>query len=357
MRNVTVIVGGQFGGEGKGKITSYLAIRDNVNYVVRCGGPNSGHTVDYKGKRFVLRQLPVGVINPKTRLLIAPGAIINPELLFEEIRFCNLDPSRLGIDYNTGIISEKEISEEKESLLQERIGSTLSGMGKGVAKRALRDKDFRQTKDIPELKQFLTNVAEEINSGLEDNKSVMVEGTQGFGLSLYHSPYYPYTTSRDTTASAFLSEVGISPLSVKEVIMVTRTFPIRVGGNSGPLKNEISWEELQKISGYPCSIQEFTSVTKRLRRIARFDLELLKRAILINKPTQIALLGVDYLGYKNKGLLNYHDLTRETQQFIEYIEQETKIKINFIGTGPTNEELMDRRMARHQDYKAIEIAA
>lgn len=355
MKNITVIVGGQFGGEGKGKITSYLAVRDNVDYVVRCGGPNSGHTVDYKGERFILRLLPVGVINPKTRLLIAAGAIINPELLFEEIKFCNLEPSRLGIDYNTGIISEKEILEEKSSSLRERIGSTLSGMGRGVAKRVLRDKNFKQAKDIPELRQFLTNVSEEINSGLEHDKSVLVEGTQGFGLSLYHSPYYPYTTSRDTTASAFLSEVGISPLAVKDVIMVIRTFPIRVGGNSGPLANEISWEELQRGSGYPHLIQEFTSVTKRLRRVAKFDLELVKKAVVINKPTQVALLGTDYLDYKNKSLSSYQDLTKETQEFVEYIEQEIKVKISFIGTGPTNEELIDRRDAvKYRDYKAIE---
>ena len=81
--SVTVIVGGQYGGEGKGKITSYLAIKDNVDFVVRCGGPNSGHTVDYKGIRFILRLLPAGVINPNTRLLIAPGAIINPRILLD----------------------------------------------------------------------------------------------------------------------------------------------------------------------------------------------------------------------------------------------------------------------------------
>jgi len=355
MRNVTVIVGGQFGGEGKGKLTSYLAIRDNVDYVVRCGGPNSGHTVDYRGKRFILRLLPVGVINPNTRLLIAAGAIINPALLFEEIKFCNLAPTRLGIDHNTGIITEKESLEEKESLLQERIGSTLSGMGRGVAKRVLRDKDFKQAKDIPELKQFLTNVSEEINSGLDYGKSVLIEGTQGFGLSLYHSPYYPYTTSRDTTASAFLSEVGISPLCVKDIIMVLRTFPIRVGGNSGLLVNEISWDELQRKSGYPYPIQEFTSVTKRPRRIAKFDLELIKKAVAINKPTKVAILGVDYLDYRNKGLLNYQDLTKETKEFVKYLEQEIRVKIVFVGTGQTNEELIDmQNTIKYIDEKGIE---
>lgn len=351
---ITIIVGGQFGGEGKGKITSYLALKDNVDFVVRCGGPNSGHTVDYKGKRFIFRLLPAGVLNPHTRLLIAPGAIINPKILFEEIKFCNLEPSRIGIDYNTGIITEKESLEEKELLLQERLGSTLSGMGKGVAKRALRNKDFRQAKDIPELKQFLTDVSREINKGLKNSKSVIIEGTQGFGLSLYHSNYYPFVTSRDTTAGAFLSEVGVSPLLVKDIIMVIRTFPIRVGGKSGPLKNEISWEGLQKRSGYPYPIKEFTSVTKRIRRVAEFDVDLVQKATIVNKPTQIALLGLDYLDYANKGVLNYDQLRQKTGEFIENLEDKLKIKITLLGTGPKNEELLDRRKVK--SYPAFDFS-
>jgi adenylosuccinate synthase len=148
--SVTVIVGGQYGGEGKGKITSHLAFHDDVDFVVRCGGPNSGHTIDHQGKRFVLRQLPVGVINPRARLLIAAGAIVNPKILREEIAVCGLQPGRLGIDRNTGVITDTETTEEGKLSLQERLGSTLSGMGMGVAKRALRDATFRQAKDLPE---------------------------------------------------------------------------------------------------------------------------------------------------------------------------------------------------------------
>jgi adenylosuccinate synthase len=341
--SVTVVVGGQYGGEGKGKITSYLALHDDVHYVVRCGGPNSGHTVDYKGNRSILRLLPAGVINPKTRLLIAPGAIINTQLLFEEIDSCDLDPNMLGIDYNTGIISDTEAIEEKELSLRERLGSTLSGMGRGVAKRVLREENFKRAQDIPELKQFLTNVSQELNNGIDNGESIIVEGTQGFGLSLYHSSDYPYVTSRDTTAGAFLSEVGLSPLTVQDIIMVIRTFPIRVGGNSGLLKNEISWEELQVSSGYPYRIEEFTSVTKRLRRVGRFDLNLVRKAAVVNRPTKIALMGTDYLDYKNKEESRYEDLTNDTNKFVQDIEDELGISVAFVGTGPTNEELIDRR--------------
>jgi len=346
--SVTVIVGGQYGGEGKGKITSYLALRDAADFVVRCGGPNSGHTVDYRGRRFIFRQLPVGVLNPKTRLLIAPGAIVNPQVLLEEIDAWGLERGRLGIDHKTGVITETEAGEEQELALRERLGSTLSGMGKGVAKRVLRDAGFKRAEDTPELKEFLTDVSEELNQGIDENKSTIVEGTQGFGLSLYHSRDYPYVTSRDTTASAFLSEVGLSPLVVTDVVMVIRTFPIRVGGNSGPLANEISWEEVQRISGYPELIQEFTSVTKRLRRVGHFDLRLVKGAVVANRPTEIALLGVDYLDHRDRNSVVFQDLAPDARAFVEELKGVLGTVVTLIGTGPTNEALIDRRAHRRE---------
>lgn len=340
---LTVVVGGQYGGEGKGKIVSYLSLSDDIDYVVRCGGPNSGHTVDFKGERRILRLLPAGFVNKRTRLLLAAGALVNPDILFREIEESGVDPNRVGVDFNTGVITEKEIEYERQLNLDKSIGSTLSGTGAGVAKRALRDGTFRLAKDTPELKPFLTNVSKEVNEALDQKMKVMVEGTQGFGLSLYHSECYPYATSRDTTASAFLSEVGVSPLRVNSIIMVIRTFPIRVGGNSGPLKNEITWKKVQQLSGYPCEVKEFTSVTQKLRRVAFFDIDLVKKAALANRPTEIALNGVDYLDYRNKGIRNFEDLTEEAKNFIYFIEGQLGVRVNYVGTGPTNEEIIDRR--------------
>jgi len=345
---VTVVVGGQFGGEGKGKITSYLSLRDDVAYVVRCGGPNSGHTVDFQGKRYQLRSLPAGFINTNTRLLLAAGSLINPKILLREIEVCNVSTERIGVDVNAGVISEKDASYEREILLRESIGSTLSGTGAGVAARVLRRGDFKLAKDSPELRPFLTSVAEEVNAAVDRGAEVIVEGTQGFGLSLYHSEFYPYTTSRDTTAAAFLSEVGLSPLSVSSVIMVIRTHPIRVGGNSGPLRGELTWEELRQRSGYPHEILELTTATGRPRRIAEFDLDLVKRAAMVNGPTDVALHGVDYLNHDNKGIIDFTGLTKEARAFIEWVEREVGVRVNFIGTGPKNEELIDRRSYIHR---------
>ena len=170
-----------------------------------------------------------------------------------------------------------------------------------------------------------------------------------FGLSLYHTPCYPYATSRDTTASAFLSEVGVSPLKVTSIVMAVRTYPIRVEGNSGPLKNEISWEDLRSLSGYPYDIQEFTTVTNRLRRVAEFDLELVKRAVTVNRPTTLVLHGADYIDFTNKGIRRLENLTAATRDFVNHLEKELCIHVSFIGTGPKQNELVDVTLDNHMD--------
>ncbi len=340
--SIVVVIGGQFGSEGKGKMTAYLCREFNFDGCVRCGGPNSGHTVTINGKQVVLRQIPAGVVNPNTKLFLAAGCLIDLDVLSEEISSFSLAPQRLRIDCNAVIIERKDKQKEKEMGLGASIGSTCTGTGFAVAKRILRENDVKLARYIKELRPYLTCVSEEVMSFHSKGKSLVIEGTQGFGLSVYHSPYYPYVTSRDTTAAGFLSEVGISPFVVSEVIMVIRTFPIRVGGNSGPLPKEINWEIIQQESGYPYKIQEYTSVTKKLRRVARFDVELVKRAISVNKPTKIALMGLDYLDYRNKGVKYYKQFTKKASSFIYWLEQELDVEINFVGTGPLDQELADR---------------
>lgn len=339
---LTVVVGGQYGGEGKGKVTAHLCCRYGFDVAVRCGGPNSGHTITIDGKQVVLRQIPSGVVNPHTKLFLAAGCLVDMDVLFKEIDLFNLTSNRLKVDRNAVIIDKEYSREEKKIELNNRIGSTCTGTGIAVAKRVLRTKNLKLAKNISLLNPYLTEVSREVMTSYLCGEKIVIEGTQGFGLSVYHSPYYPYATSRDTIASGFLSEVGVSPLAVSDIIMVMRTFPIRVGGNSGPLPREIDWETVQLESGHPYKIQEFTTVTKRLRRVARFDLKIVKKAVIANMPTQIALMGVDYLDYKNKGAKHYRELTQKTKEFISWLERELKIKISFIGTGPTDYELIDR---------------
>jgi len=184
-------------------------------------------------------------------------------------------------------------------------------------------------------------VSDEVNTALDRDKKVLIEGTQGFGLSLYHSDHYPKTTSRDTTAAGFLSEVGVSPRLVTEIVAVFRTFPIRVAGEqAGPLKAEITWEELRRESGCPHPIQEWTTVTRKIRRVARFDWDLARRCVQINRPTRLAINGLDYLNYENVHCRNADLLTEDAKEFIHRMEDEFAVPVSFQGVGSQLEDVL-----------------
>ena len=339
---VKVVVGGQYGGEGKGKICAHLALTDDIDIMVRCGGPNSGHTVDLAGERYELKQVPAGFVNPRTLLFIAAGGLVNPKLFLDEVGLCGLTPDRIRIDRNAMVVEQSDIETEAGGDLRDRLSSTMQGVGAAVSRRTARAPGVRLAQHVPELQPFVTSVRDELAGANRQGKRILVEGTQGFGLSLYHTEEWPYCTSRDTAAHSFLGEVGLGVRDYS-VIMCLRTFPIRVGGNSGPLANEITWEELQTISGYPYPISELTTTTKRLRRVALFDYDVVGRALAANCPTAIALHGVDYLDYSNKGIGSFEELNPATQSWVQQLEQKTGIPLQFIGTGPTVAELIDRR--------------
>jgi adenylosuccinate synthase len=342
---VTVVVGGQYGSEGKGKICAHLAITNNVDYMVRCGGPNSGHTVYVAGQRYQLQQVPSGFVNPHTRLLIAAGGLVDPHVFLREVEACGLDPDRIGIDKNAGVIEASDVDNEKTLGLNGRLGSTGVGVGSAVSRRVLRDPNFRLAQDHRDLKPFVTSVSDELASAVRHDKSIVVEGTQGFGLSLYHAEEWPYRTSRDTTAHSFLGEVGIG-IRDYEVIMAIRTFPIRVAGNSGPLPDEITWEDVQRESGYPHPIAEYTTTTKRLRRVARFDWSVVGQAVAANAPTQIALHGGDYVEFQNFGVNEWSRLRPKLRGLIGDIEDRYSIPVVIIGTGASNAHIVDRKLNR-----------
>src|SRR5207248_11574743 len=122
---------------------------------------------------------------------------------------------------------------------------------------------------------------------------------------------FPRTTSKDTSAAQFVMESGLSPLLVDEIVMVVRTFPIRVAGNqSGDLRNEISWEDIRRESGYPFDVPEYTTVTKKIRRVGRFDLCQVLDACQVNRPTRLAVHGLDYLDYDNLDVTDHASLSQ-----------------------------------------------
>ncbi|TSA19013.1 MAG: hypothetical protein D4R74_00310 [Betaproteobacteria bacterium] len=337
---VTVVVGGQFGSEGKGKVAYEIARRTKAAAAVRVGGPNSGHTVvGPDGNKVIFRQLPTAALLPNVICVLPAGSYIDKEVLFRELRMTGLDSSRLLIDPNAVVVSDLERGEEQARLLGQKIGSTLTGTGAAVSRRVNRLGDICLAQHDPQLDSFVQPAVPAMRSILERRKRIIIEGTQGFGLSVLHSPYYPYTTSRDTTAASFVSEAGLSPVDVDDIVLVIRAFPIRVGGNSGPLPKEISWSILTEESGSKVDLTEFTSVTKRERRVARFDPEVVRQAIACNNPTTIVLNHVDYVDAScGTGMV----LTKRAAKFIKDVEQAIGSRVTQVGIGPDS--LIDRRV-------------
>jgi adenylosuccinate synthase len=348
-RFVDVIIGGQYGSEGKGNIAYYLA--GEYDLLVRVGGPNAGHKVPTTPV-YTHRLLPSGTLaNPDARLLIGPGATLDIPQLLKEIAECGIEAGGLFIDPQAMIIEDADIQAEKN--LVTAIGSTGKGGGAAAARRITgrhgADPPVRLARDVPELSAYIRPAAEVLNEAYRDGHRILLEGTQGTALSSYHGSY-PYVTSRDTTTAGCLAEAGIAWSRVHSVIMVCRTYPIRVmspaEATSGPMKQELSWEVISQRSGVPIGQlldTERGSVSLTQRRVAEFDWELLRSAAELNGATEIALTFADYLDRKNQDARRYDQLQPETILFIEEIERVAGAPVTLIGTRFDARSVIDRR--------------
>lgn len=331
---LSVICGGQFGSEGKGKVAHHVARTQNASVVVRVGGSNSGHTViDAEGKERKFRSLPTASILPDVICVIAAGSYIDVDVLLREISETGLGPDRVLIDPRAVIITDGHKQEEARSRLKHNIGSTLSGTGAAVTSRLTRDGSTSFVESDDRLAPFVKNTRNFLRECLKRDEKVIIEGTQGFGLSVLHAPDYPNVTSRDTTAAGFVSEVGLSPLDVDEVIMVLRAFPIRVAGNSGSLPDEIDWKTITKESGYTEALVEYTTVTNNVRRVARFHADVVGLAIEANNPNCIVLNHLDYIDSHCRQL---NRPTNVVDQFTALVEGEIGRQIDYLGFGPSS---------------------
>ena len=343
---VDVIVGGQYGSEGKGQIAHYLG--REYDLLVRVGGPNAGHKVYEDPIPYTHHQLPSGTRKSNADLLIGAGAVLRPTALLEEIAQCGVEFPRLRIDARAMIISDQDCKDEQRLVAE--IGSTGQGVGAATARRILeRNKTTLLAGEVPELRPYICSGLDVVSQALGQNKSVCLEGTQGTGLSLYHGEY-PYVTSRDTTVSGCLAETGIPPSRVRKVVMVCRTYPIRVGnpadGTSGGMSQEISLAEIAQRSGLPLENleeAERTSTTNRARRIGEFDWDLLRRAALLNGPTDIALTFADYLSARNGKARRFEQLRPDTINFIQEVERVSGARVSLIATGFNPRSIIDRR--------------
>lgn len=339
--SVYIVVGGFFGDEGKGKVAQYLAYADKPTISARGGvGPNAGHVVKHKGRSFEFRHVPSAALTPHTsiKLFVGPGVLIDPEVLSIELDDLEeFDPrirNRFHIDGNCVIVEKRhKKSEWDNGYLSKEIGSMRSGCGPANSDRAMRKRDIKLAKDIDELMPYVTEVSREINEAIDQKSDVLLEGTQGFGLSLFHGPY-PFVTSKDTTASQIAADVGIGPTRVDEVVVVIKPYVTRAG--MGPL------DEYETPRVEEEEIRPGVAIGSK-RRVGKFDWELARRALVTNGATQIALTNVDRFWEDNKGVKNFNDLTKETREFVERLEKELKVPVTLISNGPNIEDMIDLR--------------
>ncbi|MDN7024839.1 adenylosuccinate synthetase [Methanoculleus sp. FWC-SCC1] len=330
----TVIVGGFFGDEGKGKIVAHVAHEDSPTIISRGGvGPNAGHTVLVGDTEYGVRMVPSGFVYPDARLMIGSGVLVDPRVFLKEVDLVGVD-DRIFVDGRCGIIEEEHIKRDRGSEhLKTKIGSTGTGCGPANADRVMRTS--RQAKDVPELAKYITDVPLEVNTAIEKGETVLLEGTQGFGISLYYGTY-PYVTSKDTSASQIAADNGVGPTRIDDVIVVFKAYPTRVG--EGPFTTEMTMQK-----SHDLGIEEFGTVTRRQRRIGLWDGEMARYSAMINGATQAAITGIDRIDPACYGVTEYDRLTAKARDFITQAEKDIRAPVTLISTGPEMSQIIDLR--------------
>lgn len=277
---VNVVIGGQWGSEGKGKLYGYLYEQfPEIDIAVCDFTPNAGHTyVDRKGAKFISKVLPLGYLFDSVKVcLIGPHAVIDVNRLLEEmetLRRRNISP-KVFIHPMASIVTDE--SKRHEALVLTHIASTMQGSASAQMSKIMRNNDpidgARLAGDEPALRHLLGDTQDMMQHYLNCEKhTVLVETCQGFDLGLNHGTKWPYTTGRDCLIGRVLDNAGVSPKRLGSIIVALRTYPIRVGsiegGYSGPYysdQREVTWEYISKIIGI--LTMEMTTVTKRVRRV------------------------------------------------------------------------------------------
>jgi adenylosuccinate synthase len=330
----TIIVGGFFGDEGKGKIVAHIAYKDKPVIISRGGvGPNAGHTVQVGDREYGVRMVPSGFVYKQAKLCIGSGVLVDPRILKQEVEMLGVK-GRIFVDKRCGIITEDHIVRDKGSAhLSKKIGSTGSGCGPANSDRVMRISP--QAKDVPELAEYLLDVPKAIDDELKKGKTVLLEGTQGFGISLYYGTY-PFVTSKDTSASQIAADNGVGPTKIDDVIVVFKAYPTRVG--EGPFSTEMTAEKSDSMG-----IQEFGTVTHRKRRIGGWDGDMARYSAMINGCTQAAITGIDRVDKTCFGVTEFGKLSKKAKEFLKMAEHDIGSPISLISTGPEMTQIIDLR--------------
>lgn len=287
---IDIIFGGQFGSEGKGLLASYLARKYDYNIATTDAGPNAGHTAVIKGKKVVTFHLPMaGVLTGGCLLYLNGGSIINALVLHEEINSLkefNVE-NRLRIHPHAVVIEEQDIeTEQTPGSSMHKISSTQKGVGAAAARKVMRE--AKVARQEPRLKDFMIRPLDMQAMMASRRCNTIVEVAQGFSLGV-NAGFYPFTTHRSCTPAQGLMNAGI-PTNLRHTIYaVIRANPIRVGnlpgstsGDCYPDQQETTWEKLGLEPQY-------TTVTKRLRRVFTFSERQINDMVLTCRPHVILI--------------------------------------------------------------------
>jgi adenylosuccinate synthase len=333
---VTVVVGTQWGDEGKGKIIDYYA--ENMDYIVRFqGGNNAGHTIKVGDEVFKFHILPSGIIRPDKTVLIGNGVVIDPEILISEmaeLKDRNIPTARIWISDRANVIMPyHKIQDHVEESAKgsKKIGTTGRGIGPAytdkVSRRGIRMGDLLDAEDLraklediipfkqklfnsfgdttelsideivnqyidfgKQLGDYIVDTSVSLNDAFQNNANILFEGAQGTELDVDHGTY-PYVTSSNTIAGNACVGSGMGPCAINQVIGVVKAYTTRVGEGPFPTEQDNEAGELIRQKG-----KEFGTTTGRPRRCGWLDLVIIKTACRLNGLTGLAVTRLDVIG-------------------------------------------------------------
>ena len=405
MSENTLILGLQWGDEGKGKIVDNLS--QSVDVVCRFqGGHNAGHTIKVNDEQTVLHLIPSGILHDNAKCLIGNGVVLALDALDEEItrlkdKSINFQ-DRFYISSACSLILPSHISIDKVRDKKESIGTTGRGIGPAyedkIGRRAVRFGDIgnrsllkekiellvgyhnrllkelhnHEPHDVNEIfesvikykdlyDQFCVDSQDLMYKWVKNKKSILFEGAQGTLLDIDHGTY-PYVTSSSTTAGGVSTGLGIGPKFIDKIIGISKAYATRVG--EGPFLTELFDENGEMIAKKG---NEFGATTGRPRRCGWLDLVALKKAIFTNSVTDLCITKLDVLDEmqeisvcieydKNKpvykkfkgwlssteGITEYSDLPKEAKNYIEFIEDYIECSASIISTGPSRDQTINK---------------
>lgn len=340
----SVMYDGQFGSTGKGLAGAWIGEHNDIDWCTTNASANAGHTSIIDGQSIVLFHIPSSFLTARNngycRIFINKGAIVDLDVLIEEIESLGLNYDQIFVDPNAAVIIQDDKDDEQSRYSpQTKIASTQKGCGAALARRVLRQgpnlgmliKETRRK--VPfQLKQI------SLNREMSEGKSVMLEVPQGFSLSLAASGFYPYTTSRDCTLQMGMSDAGIHPTFFHKSMAVVRTMPIRVGniekdgrqlgfsGRGYPDQFEKQWEDLGLMP-------EITTVTKRVRRIFTFSKMQYEEMIRYSRPDLVFLNFCNYMSRPKLDSIVSDMVNCEVKEGLQ--------PVHYFGYGPASDDIKE----------------